>query len=96
MYENDGFVVHFFSEVKVKKISNGFNIINIESVEEGNMVFMAVPVIVGSPETIAVQIDKVAADTGIDGICFSWPDFVPNIKQFGEEVLPRLQCLNTT
>ena len=67
-----------------------------ESVEEGNMVFMAVPVILGSPETIAVQIDKIAADTGIDGICFSWPDFVPNIKQFGEEVLPRLQCLNTT
>ena len=36
MYENDGFVVHFFSEEKVKKISNGFNIINIESFEEGN------------------------------------------------------------
>jgi len=64
-----------------------------ESVEEGNMVFMAVPVILGSPETLASKIDKVVADTGIDGICFSWPDFVPNIKQFGEEVIPRLQCM---
>jgi SAM-dependent methyltransferase len=36
MYENDGFVVHFFSEEKVRKISNGFNIINIDSFEEGS------------------------------------------------------------
>ena len=36
LYENDGFVVHFFSEKKVRKISNGFNIVNIESFEEGS------------------------------------------------------------
>ena len=35
LYENDGFIVHFFSEEKIKKIANGFNIINIESFEEG-------------------------------------------------------------
>jgi len=35
LYENDGFIVHFFSEEKVKKISNGFNVIDIESFEEG-------------------------------------------------------------
>ena len=35
LYENDGFVVHFFSEDKVRKISNGFDIINIEKLEEG-------------------------------------------------------------
>ena len=35
LYENDGFIVHFFSEEKVRKISDGFNIINIESFEEG-------------------------------------------------------------
>jgi len=36
LYENDGFVVHFFSEKKVRKISDGFNIVDIESFEEGS------------------------------------------------------------
>ena len=35
LYKNDGFIVHFFSEEKVRKISDGFNVINIESFEEG-------------------------------------------------------------
>ena len=35
LYKNDGFIVHFFSEEKVTKISNGFNIVNIERFEEG-------------------------------------------------------------
>jgi len=36
LYENDGFIVHFFSEDKVRQIADGFNIINIEKFEEGN------------------------------------------------------------
>jgi len=35
LYENDGFIVHFFSEEKVKKITDGFSFKNIESFEEG-------------------------------------------------------------
>ena len=35
LYENDGFVVHFFSENKIKKLSNGFDILEIEKFEEG-------------------------------------------------------------
>jgi SAM-dependent methyltransferase len=35
LYENDGFIVHFFSEEKVKKISDGFNVRSIEKFEEG-------------------------------------------------------------
>ena len=35
LFENDGFVVHFFSEEKVKQILDGFNIIDIEKFEEG-------------------------------------------------------------
>jgi len=35
LYENDGFIVHFFSEEKVKQITDGFNIIDIEKFEEG-------------------------------------------------------------
>ena len=36
LYENDGFIVHFFSEKKIKDLSEGFNIIEIEKFEEGS------------------------------------------------------------
>ena len=35
LYKNDGFIVHFFSEEKVRKITNGFNVKSIEKFEEG-------------------------------------------------------------
>ena len=36
LYENDGFIVHFFSENKVNQLSKGFEILDIEKFEEGN------------------------------------------------------------
>ena len=36
LYENDGFIVHFFSKEKIKQLSKGFKIINIENFEEGS------------------------------------------------------------
>ncbi len=62
-----------------------------QSIEEGNMAFMSIPVILGSPATVARQIDDIAQATGIDGMLFSWPDFVPGIRQFGEQVMPLLR-----
>ena len=35
LYENDGFIVHFFSKEKIKQNVAGFEIISIESFEEG-------------------------------------------------------------
>jgi len=35
LYENDGFIVHFFSEEKIEQISEGFKILEIENFEEG-------------------------------------------------------------
>jgi SAM-dependent methyltransferase len=35
LYENDGYVVHFFSKEKVEKISEGFKILEIKKFEEG-------------------------------------------------------------
>ena len=35
LYENDGFIVHFFSKNKVKDLSKGFEIIKNEKFEEG-------------------------------------------------------------
>src|SRR5690606_27442220 len=61
------------------------------SFEDGNLAFMNIPVIHGSPETVASKIDDIAAETGVDGILFSMPDFVPAIRAFGEKVMPRLK-----
>ncbi len=35
LYENDGFIVHFFSEDKVNHLSKGFKVDKIEKFEEG-------------------------------------------------------------
>ena len=35
LYENDGFIVHFFSKEKVKRLSKGFEVLDIEKFEEG-------------------------------------------------------------
>ena len=35
LYETNGFIVHFFSKEKIKQLSNGFEIVNIENFEEG-------------------------------------------------------------
>ncbi|MBX9605928.1 MAG: LLM class flavin-dependent oxidoreductase [Gammaproteobacteria bacterium] len=63
-----------------------------QPIEEGNLAFMGIPVVLGTPRTVAARIDEIAADTGIDGMLFSWPDFVPGVRRFGEEVLPLLTC----
>ena len=36
LYENDGFIVHFFSKEKINQLSKGFKILNIEKFEEGS------------------------------------------------------------
>jgi pyrimidine oxygenase len=58
----------------------------------GNMAFMGFPVIYGSYESVAAQIDEMAADPNLDGLLFSWPDWVPGIRTFGEKVMPLLKC----
>ena len=35
LYENDGFIVHFFSKDKINQLSKGFETLNIERFEEG-------------------------------------------------------------
>ena len=36
LYENDGFIVHFFSKEKINQLSKGFKILSIEEFEEGS------------------------------------------------------------
>ena len=58
--------------------------------EEGNSAFTAIPVVHGSPSTVAMKLDEMAEKTGADGFMFSWNDFETGIRTFGQEVLPRL------
>ena len=37
LYETGGFIVHYFSTEKIKQLSSGFDILNIESFEEGTL-----------------------------------------------------------
>jgi pyrimidine oxygenase len=58
--------------------------------EEGNMTFLSFPVIKGSYESVARQLDELVERTGIDGILLTWPDFVDGVTRFGERVMPLL------
>ena len=62
------------------------------SLEEGNSAFTTIPVIHGSPLTVAMKLDEIAEKTGADGFMFSWNDFEIGIRAFGQEVLPHLRC----
>ena len=62
-----------------------------QDVESGNMAFMGIPVIYGSPKTVARRIREIVENTAVDGLLFSWPDFVQGINRFGEEVMPKLK-----
>ena len=37
LYETGGFIIHFFSTEKIKQLSTGFDILNIDSYEEGSL-----------------------------------------------------------
>lgn len=50
------------------------------------------PMIIGSPKTVAAKIDEIVDATGIDGMLLSWPEFLPGLRAFGEEVMPMLGC----
>lgn len=54
--------------------------------------FMGIPTIIGSYETVAAQLDQIATHTSIDGILFTFPDFVEDVALFGERVMPLLRC----
>lgn len=58
---------------------------------EGNMAFLSLPVVKGSYERVAAQLDEIAVSTGIDGALLTCPDFVDGMTKFGERVKPLLR-----
>ena len=61
------------------------------SVAEGNLAFMGFPVIHGSHETVARKILALERDTGIAGVLMTFTDYVPDLKAFGQHVMPHLR-----
>jgi hypothetical protein len=37
MYEMGGFIVHFFSQEKIQQLAKGYEIVNVEAYEEGDL-----------------------------------------------------------
>ena len=61
-----------------------------QDVEEGNMAFMGIPVLYGSVGTLVEKIKNLEDETGIDGLLFSWPNFLDGLRKFGREIAPNL------
>ncbi len=61
-------------------------------IEEGNIAFISFPVVAGSPASVAAKLDDIAAETGVAGMLFSWPDFVRGVRDFGAQVRPLMRC----
>lgn len=60
--------------------------------EKGHGAFMSIPVIHGSYERVADELNEIGEETGIDGCLFSFPDFVAGIRDFGEKISPRISA----
>ena len=62
-----------------------------KKLEEGNAAFNIIPVIYGTPKTVAIKINEIIDQTKPDGFMFSWNDFEIGIKTFGQEIRPLLK-----
>lgn len=51
-----------------------------------------VPTLVGSPQKIAEQIEKIEKETMIDGLLFTFPDFVTDMNFFESDIVPLLDA----
>lgn len=55
-----------------------------------NRLFYAGVPYVGGPERVADHIERLAVDGDLDGFLFIFPDFVPGLKRFSDQVMPIL------
>jgi pyrimidine oxygenase len=47
--------------------------------------------VVGSPATVAAQLDAIAAIDGVAGIMLAFDDYIEGMRMFGEQVQPRMR-----
>ena len=56
----------------------------------GVLATVTATLLVGSPQTVADQMNSFAAN-GVDAILLTFPDFVEDLDYFGRNVLPQLE-----
>jgi len=52
--------------------------------------FMGFPTFTGGYESVAAFIDELQAETDLDGVLLTWPDYMRGVQEFGERVMPLL------
>lgn len=62
-----------------------------ESLKKKSM-FMGLPTLVGSYETVAKYLDRIAFEAGVDACMFAFPDFEHDIDAFVKYSLPKMEC----
>ena len=53
--------------------------------------FMGLPTLVGSFETVAKYLDRIYDEAKIAACMFAFPDFVGDLDDFGAKILPKLE-----
>ena len=54
--------------------------------------FMGLPTLVGSYDTIATYFERIAAETDVAAVMLAFPDFRKDLDNFEKHIWPRLQC----
>jgi pyrimidine oxygenase len=68
----------------------------------GRMLSHAIPLptdmakVIGSYETVAATLDKIASIPGVKGMMLTFDDFLHGVDQFGERIQPLMRCRNKT
>lgn len=83
---DEGAIANLVGQAELDK-SEGMS----ESLKKKSM-FMGLPTLVGSHETVANYLDRIAAEAGVDACMFAFPDFGADLDHFIEKTLPRMEC----
>ncbi len=54
--------------------------------------FMGIGLIVGSAQTVAQEVDRIAKVEGTSGMMLTFDDFLEGVERFGRDVMPLLEC----
>lgn len=58
--------------------------------------FMGLPTLVGSFETVAAYLDRIHDEANVGACMFAFPDFVKDLDDFGERILPCMESRKHT
>jgi pyrimidine oxygenase len=63
---------------------------NLQGLDKLRLTFMSFPFITASYADVAARLDEIAA-VGVKGVCLMFPEFVPDLRAFIAEVMPRMK-----